>query len=156
MRILIQECLEASVTIDKKVVSKIGKGEVVFVGFTNGDDETIIDKMLDKLLKLRIFEDENGKTNYNLVQHGGDILCVSQFTLYADLTQGNRPSFVKALKSQESEPLYETLKKKLSSLLPSTQYGVFGADMKVQLINNGPFTIFLDSEELFKNDRIEK
>lgn len=150
MRILIQECLKASVTVDGNLISEIDNGEVIFVGFTPGDDEKVLDKMLDKLLKLRIFDDENGKTNYNLAQKGGKILCVSQFTLYADLTQGNRPSFVKAMKSEESEPLYELWKKKLSALLPETQYGIFGADMKVNLINNGPFTIWLDSEEIFR------
>lgn len=150
MRILIQECLKASVTVDGNLISEIDNGEVIFVGFTLGDDEKVLDKMLDKLLKLRIFDDENGKTNYNLAQKGGKILCVSQFTLYADLTQGNRPSFVKAMKSEESEPLYELWKKKLSALLPETQYGIFGADMKVNLINNGPFTIWLDSEEIFR------
>lgn len=150
MRILIQECLKASVTIDNKVVGSIEKGEVLFVGFADGDNETTLDKMLDKLLKLRIFEDENGKTNNSLAQYGGDILCISQFTLYADLSQGNRPSFVKALKSDLSEPLFNLFCQKLKERMPSTQFGVFGADMKVSLINDGPFTILLDSKELFK------
>ncbi|MCR4698335.1 MAG: D-tyrosyl-tRNA(Tyr) deacylase [Bacilli bacterium] len=150
MRILIQECLKASVTIDSKVVGSISEGEVIFVGFTAGDDERIIDKMIEKLLKLRIFEDENGKTNLNLEAHGGKILCISQFTLYADLSQGNRPSFVNALGGSKSEPLYNYFCKKLSEVRPDTQYGVFGADMKVNLINNGPFTIMLDSKEVIK------
>ncbi len=150
MRILIQECLKASVTIDHVVHGEIDEGEVIFVGFTSDDNEKIIDKMIDKLLKLRIFEDENGKTNLNLASHGGKILCISQFTLYADVSQGNRPSFVKALGGEKSKPLYDYFCKKLSELRPDTQYGVFGADMKVSLINNGPFTIMLDSQEVMK------
>ncbi|MCI1735508.1 MAG: D-aminoacyl-tRNA deacylase [Bacilli bacterium] len=150
MRILIQECLSGSVTIDGKVVSAIAHGEVIFVGFTQGDDEAIIDKMLEKLLKLRIFSDSQGKTNLSLADHGGTILCVSQFTLYADLSQGNRPSFVKALPGALSEPLYNSFKAKLLAKISTAQFGVFGADMKVQLINDGPFTILLDSKELFQ------
>ena len=149
MRILIQECLKASVTIDGKVHSSIDQGEVLFVGFTQGDDENIIDKMLDKLFKLRIFEDENGKTNLDLAKHGGNILAISQFTLYADMSQGNRPSFVKALPASESEPLYNVFCKKIAERLPTVQFGVFGADMKVDLINDGPFTLLMDSKELF-------
>lgn len=150
MKILIQECLEAHVKVDDKVCGEIKNGEVIFVGFTLGDDKTIIDKMLDKLFKLRIFKDENGKTNLNLEQTNGNILCVSQFTLYADLTQGNRPSFVNALKGEESEKLYEYTKVKLKERIPDVQFGIFGADMKVSLINNGPFTIYMDSKELIK------
>ncbi|MDD7181741.1 MAG: D-aminoacyl-tRNA deacylase [Bacilli bacterium] len=148
MRILIQECLEASVVIDGIVHSSIGKGELVFVSFTEGDNETTIDKMIDKMLKLRIFEDENGKTNYNLSQHGGTILAVSQFTLYADIRKGNRPSFQYALKGEESEPLFNLFCKKLSEKIEGVQTGVFGADMKVRLINDGPFTVWMDSKEL--------
>jgi D-aminoacyl-tRNA deacylase len=150
MRILIQECLSGQVEIDHQVVSKISNGEVIFVGFTFGDNEEIIDKMIEKLLKLRIFEDENGKTNQSLSVHGGSILCVSQFTLYADLSQGNRPSFTYALPGQYSRPLYDYFCMKLSERMPDTQYGVFGADMKVSLINDGPFTILLDSREVIK------
>ncbi len=150
MRILIQECLEAKVTIEKQVVSQIEQGEVLFVGFTPGDDEQIIDKMIDKLFKLRIFADENGKTNLTLDAHGGKILCVSQFTLYADLSQGNRPSFTKALGGQYAKPLYDYFAKKLKERKEDTCFGVFGADMKVELINDGPFTILLDSKEVIK------
>ncbi len=150
MRILIQECLKASVTIDSEVVGKIDEGEVIFVGFTAGDDETTIDRMLDKLLKLRIFSDANGKTNLNLADHGGNILCISQFTLYADVSKGNRPSFVNALGGAYSKPLYDSFCRKLTQRMPNTQFGVFGADMKVSLINDGPFTILLDSKELEK------
>ncbi|MFA6861241.1 MAG: D-aminoacyl-tRNA deacylase [Bacilli bacterium] len=150
MRILVQECLKGSVTINQEIVSSIDRGEVIFVGFTQGDDEKICDRMLDKLLKLRIFSDSNGKTNISLADIKGSILCVSQFTLYADLSQGNRPSFVKALPGKDSEPLYDYFSAKLKERVPNCGFGVFGADMKVSLINDGPFTIFLDSQELFK------
>ncbi len=149
MRILLQECLEAKLTIDGKLISSIGHGEVLFVGYTQGDRLETNDKMLKKLLNLRIFADSNGKTNLSLDTFGGEILCVSQFTLYADLRKGNRPSFTNALPGKESEPLYEDFKKKLSLAHPKNQYGVFGADMKVNLINDGPFTLLLDSKELF-------
>lgn len=149
MKILIQECLQASVTIDGEVISSIQKGEVIFVGFTTGDDEKVIDRMIEKLFNLRIFEDENGKTNLNLAQTGGNILCVSQFTLYGDVTHGNRPSFVKALPGCDSEKLYDYTCLKLKERLSSCQFGRFGADMKVSLINDGPFTLMLDSKELF-------
>ena len=149
MRILLQECLEASLRIGGKVISSIGRGEVIFVGYTQGDNVETNDKMLQKLLKLRVFGDENGKTNLSLDSFDGEILCVSQFTLYADLRKGNRPSFTSALPGKDSEPLYNDFKKKLSLAHPKTQYGVFGADMKVSLINDGPFTLWLDSKELF-------
>lgn len=150
MRILIQECLKGSVSIDGEVVGSIQDGEVIFVGFTQDDDEKIADRMLEKMLKLRIFKDESGKTNLNLEQHGGRILCISQFTLYADLSQGNRPSFVNALGGKLSEPLYDYFCKKLLERMPDTQFGRFGADMKVSLVNDGPFTILLDSKEIFR------
>ncbi len=150
MRILIQECLSASVSVDDRIVGEISSGEIIFVSFTQGDDEQILDKMLEKMLKLRIFSDENGKTNLNLDDHGGEILCVSQFTLYADLSQGNRPSFVHALKGEEAHQLYDLFAKKLLEKKPKTQFGIFGADMKVSLVNDGPFTIWLDSKEIMK------
>ncbi len=152
MRILIQECLSARVTVEGKVVGEISSGEVVFISFTQGDDESILDKMLDKMLKLRIFSDEHGKTNLNLDDHGGEILCVSQFTLYADLSKGNRPSFIHALKGEEAKRLYDLFTKKLLERKPKTQFGIFGADMKVSLVNDGPFTIWLDSKEILKKD----
>ncbi len=148
MRILIQECLKASVTIDGKVYSSIGKGEVVFVSFTQGDSTSTITHMIDKMLKLRIFSDENGKTNYDLSQHGGSVLVVSQFTLYADIRKGNRPSFVNAMGGENSKHLYDVFCEQLSEKLEGVKTGVFGADMKVELINDGPFTIWMDSKEL--------
>lgn len=148
MRILIQECLKASVTIDGKVYSSIGKGEVVFVSFTQGDSSSTIRHMIDKMLKLRIFSDENGKTNYDLSQHGGSVLVVSQFTLYADIRKGNRPSFVNAMGGENSKHLYDVFCEQLSEKIEGVKTGVFGADMKVELINDGPFTIWMDSKEL--------
>lgn len=150
MRILIQECLKASVRIDGEIVSKIDEGEVIFVGFTQTDDYTIIDKMIEKLLKLRIFADQDGKTNLNLAAHGGKILCVSQFTLYADVSQGNRPSFTSALGGEKAKLLYDYFCQKLLAYREDTLFGVFGADMKVELINDGPFTIMLDSKDVIK------
>jgi len=149
MRLLIQECRQGSVTIDGKEISRIERGEVVFVGFTAGDDEVIIGKMVEKLLKLRIFADANGKTNLSLDAIHGNILAVSQFTLYADLTQGNRPSFLNALAGPHAVTLYDSFCAKLKEKVPLCQFGIFGADMKVNLINDGPFTILLDSKELF-------
>lgn len=148
MRLLIQEARDASVVVDGKTVGQVDKGEVVLVGFTLDDDEKIIDRMIDKLLKLRIFPDESGLTNVNLQQSGGNILAVSQFTLYADLTQGNRPSFVKALAKEKSSALFEIFKTKLLAKMPQAQFGIFHADMLVTLTNVGPFTIWLDSKEL--------
>ncbi len=148
MRILIQECLKASVTIDGNVYSSIGKGEVVFISFTMGDTSSTISHMIDKMLKLRIFSDENGKTNYDLSQHGGTVLVVSQFTLYADIRKGNRPSFVNALGGENSKQLYDEFCQQLSERVEGVKTGVFGADMKVELINDGPFTIWMDSKEL--------
>lgn len=149
MRLLIQECLEGSVTISGKVVSSIQNGEVIFVGFTQGDNEEILDKRLAKRIKLRIFKDAEGKTNLSLSQVNGQVLCVSQFTLYADISKGNRPSFQSALKGDEAKILYECFCKKLSKYVEA-RFGVFGEDRKVRLINDGPFTIFMDSKEICK------
>lgn len=149
MKILIQECINASVTIDNEIVGQINQGEVIFVSFTQEDDEKIIDRMLDKMLKLRIFKDSEDKTNLTLNDINGNVLCISQFTLYADLHKGNRPSFVHALAGNESERLYDIFCKKLKEKVPNAQFGRFGADMKVALINDGPFTIMLDSKEIF-------
>ena len=149
MRILIQECLQASVVVNGKEISSIHNGEVIFVGFTQGDNERIRDKRLSKRRKLRIFSDENGKTNLSLDQTNGDILCVSQFTLYAKLEKGNRPSFERARKGDEAKILYDRFCKKIKKVAKA-QFGIFGADRKVHLINDGPFTIFRDSKELVK------
>ena len=143
MIFLIQECLNASVTVDDKEVSKIDKGFVIFVGFTLSDNKMIVDKMIDKLLKARIFPDEKGLTNLS-------IRAVSQFTLYASLKEGNRPSFTNALKKEESIILYNYFKDEISKKYQRCKFGIFHADMKVSLVNDGPFTIILDSKEVIK------
>ncbi len=149
MRVLVQEVLSASVTIDGVVHSSIGRGFLLFVGFKEGDDEATLAKMADKVSKLRIFPDENGKTNRSIHDVGGEILSVSQFTLYASAKEGNRPSFVAAMRPERSQPLFAIWNSLLSERIRSVKTGVFGADMKVALVNDGPFTILLDSEELF-------
>jgi len=151
MRILVQEVLSASVKIDGQTVGSIGRGLLLFVGFTDGDDEDTMKRMLEKTLSLRIFPDVTGKTNLSLADvKDASVLCISQFTLYADCRHGRRPSFSKALGGEKSEPLYERFKALLLASVPSAQFGRFGADMKVGLVNDGPFTIFLDSKELFE------
>ena len=148
MRFVVQVCKEASVTIDNEVIARISKGEVVLVSFTNGDDEKIVDRMVDKLIKLRIFEDSNGLTNTSISSFNGEILAVSQFTLYASLKDGNRPAFVNRLNANDARKLYDYFVKKLKEKYERCSFGVFQADMKVSLINDGPFTIILDSKEL--------
>ena len=150
MIFLIQECLKASVTVDDKEVSKIDKGFVIFVGFTLSDNKTIVDKMIDKLLKARIFPDDRGLTNLSIKDIDGQILAVSQFTLYTSLKEGNRPSFTNALRKEESVILYDYFKDEISKKYPRCEFGIFHADMKVSLINDGPFTIILDSKEVIK------
>src|SRR5574344_478377 len=149
MRILVQEVLEASVKIDGQEVGRIGRGFCLFVAFKEGDNEETIRRMVDKVTKLRIFPDENGKTNRALSDVGGNILSISQFTLYANAKEGNRPSFVEALRPELSKPLFALWNNELREKMPALQTGVFGADMKVSLINDGPFTLWLDSDELF-------
>lgn len=148
MRVIIQRVKEASVTIDDKVVGKCGYGYLLLVGFTHTDDEFIVDKMVDKVLQLRINEDDQGKTNLNLEAKNGQILSVSQFTLYANCKEGRRPSFVDAMNPNEASRLYDLFNAKLKEKCSHVETGVFGGDMKVHLINDGPFTIVLDSEEL--------
>ncbi len=151
MRFLIQRVTEASVTVDGKVIGEIGKGYLVLVGVCDTDTEAVADAMVKKLAGLRIFEDENGKTNLSIRDVGGSMLVVSQFTLYADCKHGNRPSFTKAGNPQEAERLYEYVAARIRDVegIP-VETGSFGADMKVRLLNDGPFTIFLDSAELGK------
>ncbi len=150
MRVLVQEVKRASVTINDELYSSINKGFLLFVGFTDGDNEETLRKMRDKVIKLRIFPDENGKTNLSLDQVGGEILSVSQFTLYGDMSEGNRPSFVKSMKPDEARVLFALWNNLLKEKMPTLKTGVFQADMQVELINDGPFTIWLDSDELFK------
>lgn len=149
MKFLVQRVKEASVTVEEKVTGKINKGFLVLIGVCNEDTEEVADKMLKKLLGLRIFEDENGKTNLSLADVEGELLLVSQFTLYADCKKGNRPSFIKAGKPEHANQLYEYIIAKAKETVPTVETGIFGADMKVSLVNDGPFTVILDSVELF-------
>lgn len=149
MRILIQEVSKATVRIDGEIHSQIGKGLLLFVGFSAGDDEETLKKMRDKVVKLRIFPDEKGKTNLSLDQIHGEMLSVSQFTLYGEVKEGNRPSFVTSLKAEEARGLFALWNNLLRERIPTLQTGVFQADMKVELVNDGPFTLWLDSKELF-------
>ena len=149
MRVLVQRSKNSKVTIDGKVNGEIEHGYVLLVGFTLGDNEAIIDKMINKILNLRIFEDENGKMNLSILDTGGSILSISQFTLYANAKEGRRPSFVEALNPTEASNLYDKFNEKLKGMI-HTETGIFGADMKVEIYNDGPVTIMLDSKELFK------
>ena len=148
MRLVIQRVLQAEVQVDGDTVEKINKGLLVFVGAGQEDTREIADKYLKKLLGLRIFEDENGKTNLSLKDVNGEILMVSQFTLYANCKKGNRPSFIEAGEPHMAEELYEYMIKEAQKTVPVVEHGIFGADMKVSLINDGPFTIILDEKIL--------
>lgn len=148
MRFVIQRVKHGSVTVKGKVLGKIGKGYVVLIGICDRDNEQIADKMIKKLIGLRIFEDDNGKTNLDLKSVGGELLLISQFTLYADCKKGNRPSFIKAGKPDIANVLYEYIIAECRKQVDVVEKGEFGGDMKVELLNDGPFTILLDSEEL--------
>ncbi|MCR4840162.1 MAG: D-tyrosyl-tRNA(Tyr) deacylase [Lachnospiraceae bacterium] len=151
MRFVIQRVTHAKVTIDGEVHGSIDGGYMVLIGIEESDNSLIASKMVDKMLKLRIFEDENGKTNLSLTDVGGSLLLISQFTLYADAAKCNRPSFIRAGKPDMAAPLYEEIIKMCRDRGFKTETGIFGADMKVELLNDGPFTVILDSKELFKN-----
>lgn len=146
MRIVIQRVLEAEVKVEGQSVGKIGKGFLILLGVGQGDNTGVADKYIDKILKLRIFADENGKTNLSLKEVRGEILVVSQFTLYADCRRGNRPDFTKAADAGLANRLYEYVLDRIKNHLGAVQSGVFGADMKVSLINDGPFTVILDED----------
>lgn len=148
MKIVLQRVLEAQVKIDGKIEGEIGKGYVLLVGVSDSDTTEIADKLISKIEKLRIFEDENGKTNLSIDQVGGEVMVVSQFTLYADCRKGNRPSFIKAGNPALAEEIYDYVLNKCRGIFKNTQSGKFGADMKVSLINDGPFTLVLDSDEI--------
>ena len=144
MRFVIQRVTESSVKVDGKVIGQIGKGFMVLIGVADSDTKEIVKKMTG----LRIFEDEEGKTNLSLDAVGGELLLISQFTLYANCKKGNRPSFVEAGKPDMAEELYEYIISKCKEQIPVVERGMFGADMKVSLVNDGPFTIVLDSDRL--------
>lgn len=148
MKFVIQRVREASVTVDGEVLGKIGDGLLVLVGVADSDDKEIADKMIDKMTKLRIFDDAEGKTNLSISDVNGAFLIISQFTLYADCRKGNRPSFTKAGKPELANELYEYVISEVRKKGFQTEHGAFGADMKVALLNDGPFTIVLDSEEI--------
>lgn len=148
MKFVLQRVEKAQVEVDGEIVGKIGKGYLLLVGVTENDTVDIADKMIEKVARLRIFKDENGKTNLSIDQVGGEILVISQFTLCADCRKGNRPSFVNAGNPQMAEELYEHILTRCRELFSNTQKGIFGAEMKVSLTNDGPFTLVLDSNEI--------
>ena len=151
MRVVVTTVRDAKVEIKKEVVGAIDKGYLLLVGFTEGDNEYIINKMIDKIINLRIFPDENGKTNLSIKDVGGDILSVSQFTLYADVSGGRRPAFVNAMRPDEATKMYDLFNQNLEKEFgKKIEKGVFGADMDVYSINEGPFTLLLDSKEVVK------
>lgn len=144
MRFLVQRVTEASVTVDNIVTGKIGKGFLVLIGITHFDTKDDADFLINKLLNLRVFSDENGKMNLNINQVNGELLLVSQFTLYANTSHGNRPDFLEAAKPAYAEELYEYIIKECKNRNINVQTGIFGADMKVHLLNDGPVTIMLE------------
>lgn len=149
MKVVVQRSKKSKVTINNKVNGSIDKGFVLLVGFTHGDTTDIVDKMINKILNLRIFEDENDKMNLSIKDINGSILSISQFTLYADAKKGNRPSFINAMKPDEASKLYDYFNQELSKHI-EVNTGIFGSDMKVEIYNDGPVTIILDSDELFR------
>lgn len=150
MKVVLQRVTHAQVTVEEQVVGKIGHGFLLLLGVEDADTVETADHMVEKICKLRIFQDENGKTNLSLADVGGELLVVSQFTLYADCKKGNRPSFVKAGAPDMAERLYEHFMDRCRNYVDVVEKGQFGADMKVELLNDGPFTLMLESEQLFK------
>ena len=150
MRLVVQNSLNASCEVNNEIVGKISHGFVVLVGFTHEDNEEIVDKMVKKFVSMRVFEDENGKTNLSLKDVNGEILSISQFTLYGSLKDGRRPSFVNAMEPARASKLYDYFNECLEKEGYHVERGIFGADMKIALVNKGPFTTILDSKELFQ------
>ena len=147
MRVVIQRVTFAKVEVDKKVVGEIENGMMILVGFENEDNNEDLTWMANKITSLRIFDDEQGVMNKSIIDAGGDILCISQFTLHAQTKKGNRPSYIKAAKGDVAQPLYHEFCNKLqNNLNKEIQKGIFGADMKVSLLNDGPVTICIDSK----------
>ncbi|MCM1542675.1 MAG: D-aminoacyl-tRNA deacylase [Blautia sp.] len=149
MRFLIQRVTQASVEAERRTIGSINNGLLIFVGISGTDTEAVADKMVKKLIGLRIFEDENGKTNLDIKTVGGEMLIISQFTLYADCKKGNRPSFTNAGAPEPARELYRYIIEKCRREIAKVEEGSFGAEMKVSLLNDGPFTIWLDSEEIY-------
>ena len=149
MRAVVQRVLSAGVTVEGETIGRIGKGFMILLGVSGEDTEETAGRMADKICRLRIFEDENGKTNLSLGDVGGELLVVSQFTLYADCRKGNHPSFIKAGEPEKANRLYEYFMDCCRQHVSVVERGRFGADMKVELVNDGPFTLMLDSQELF-------
>ncbi|PIZ95027.1 MAG: D-tyrosyl-tRNA(Tyr) deacylase [Candidatus Magasanikbacteria bacterium CG_4_10_14_0_2_um_filter_37_12] len=145
MRLVVQRVSEAKVSVDNKTIGQIDHGFLVLLGITHNDTKEQVIKLVDKLAKLRIFEDQDGKMNNNIIQSAGNILVVSQFTLYADCKKGNRPSFIDAARPEVAEPLYDYFVKKIDELGVKVSAGKFGAYMQVSLINDGPVTLVLES-----------
>ena len=143
MKVLVQRCDKASVSVDNKIVGKIDKGMMILVGFTQTDTSDNIDYMVEKVLNLRIYDDEQGIMNKSILEAGGSILSISQFTLYADTKKGRRPSYINALNGQKAILLYDEFNKKLKEHI-YVETGIFGAEMKVELVNDGPVTIMLE------------
>ena len=156
MRFIIQRVREAEVKVSDEVVGKINKGFLVLIGITNDDTKEIADILINKMLKLRIFEDNNNKMNLSIKDVEGELLLVSQFTLYANCKNGNRPDFLSAAKPDYANELYEYIIGRCKNENIEVQTGLFGAEMKVELLNDGPVTIILDSEELVKPAKIDK
>ncbi len=148
MRFVIQRVTQSSVSVDGTVIGKIGKGLLVLIGVAEEDTEETADKLVRKLTGLRVFEDENGKTNLSLADVKGELLLISQFTLYANCKKGNRPSFTEAGSPQKANALYEYIIAKCRENVPIVETGSLGAEMKVSLVNDGPFTVLLDSEKI--------
>lgn len=144
MKLVIQRVREAGITVDNQEISRIGKGLLVFIGISNDDTKEIADAFLKKMIGLRLFEDENGKTNLSLNDVNGQLLLVSQFTLYANCRKGNRPSFTQAGSPDMAEKIYDYMIEQAKKQIDVVQTGIFGADMKISLVNDGPFTIILD------------
>ena len=156
MKFVIQRVQHASVTVDNEVIGKIGKGFLVLIGVSEEDNTEIADKMIKKLIGMRIFEDENGKTNLSLADVNGELLLVSQFTLYANCRKGNRPSFFDALEPDRADALYEKFVALCREKVTKVETGSFGAHMRVDLENDGPFTVVLDSRDFFKESSNER
>lgn len=149
MKAVLQRVTKAAVRVDGKTIGEIGKGFLILLGVSGQDDEETAAKMADKICKLRIFEDQNGKTNLSLQDVDGELLVVSQFTLYADCRKGNRPSFIGAGAPDEANRLYEYFMERCRTHVEKVEHGEFGANMKIELENDGPFTLMLESGELF-------